>query len=79
LVAEKNDSYLLLPQQYIAMVNMQNKDISVVEDGEVCAICGKRIYIWEHVEHIIPYVNVHKECAKKLKIKTRIVVKKRRK
>jgi hypothetical protein len=56
----------------------ENKDISVYEDDEICVVCGKRIYDWEHIEHIIPYVNVHKECAKKLKHKNRVIVKNRR-
>lgn len=56
----------------------ENKDISVYEEDNVCAICGKRIYEWEHIEHIIPYINVHKDCANKLKHKNRIILKKRR-
>ncbi len=55
----------------------ENKDVSIVKDEMVCVICGKRIYEWEHIEHIIPYVNLHKECAKTLKHKTRIIAKRR--
>ena len=55
----------------------ENKDVSIVKDEMVCIICGKRIYEWEHIEHIIPYVNLHKECAKKLKHKTRVITKRR--
>ena len=55
----------------------ENKDVSIVKDEMVCVICGKRIYEWEHIEHIIPYVNLHKECAKKLKHRTKIIAKRR--
>ena len=55
----------------------ENKDVSIVKDEMICVICGKRIYEWEHIEHIIPYVNLHKECAKKLKHKTRTIIRRR--
>lgn len=55
----------------------ENKDVSVYEKDEICAVCGKRIYEWEHIEHIIPYVNLHKECAKTLKHKRRVITKRR--
>jgi hypothetical protein len=55
----------------------ENKDVSIVKDEMICVICGKRIYEWEHIEHIIPYVNLHKECAKKLKHRTKIIAKRR--
>ncbi len=44
----------------------ENKDVSVYEEDEICFLCGKRIYEWGHTEHIIPYVNLYKEYAKKL-------------
>lgn len=55
----------------------ENKDVSVVVDEMICVICGKRIEEWEHIEHIIPYVNLHKACAKKLKHKTKVIAKRR--
>jgi hypothetical protein len=55
----------------------ENKDVSIVKDEMVCIICGKRIYEWEHIEHIIPYVNLHKECAKTLKHKRHVIAKRR--
>ena len=55
----------------------ENKDVSIVKDEMICVICGKRIYEWEHIEHIIPYVNLHRECAKKLKHRTKIIAKRR--
>ena len=57
---------------------LENKDVSIVKDEMVCVICGKRIYEWEHIEHIIPYVNLHRSCAKKLKHKRSVIFKKRR-
>ncbi|MEM3191456.1 MAG: hypothetical protein QW478_04305 [Candidatus Micrarchaeaceae archaeon] len=55
----------------------ENKDVSIVKDDMICVVYGKRIYEWEHIEHIILYVNIHKECAKKLKHKTKFVAKRR--
>ncbi len=55
----------------------ENKDVSIVKDEMICVICGKRIYEWEHIEHIIPYVNLHKSCAKTLKHKTRVITRRR--
>ena len=55
----------------------ENKDVTIVKDEMICVICGKRIYEWEHIEHIIPYVNLHKECAKKLKHRTRVIIRRR--
>ena len=55
----------------------KNKDVSIVEDDMICAVCGKHIEEWEHIEHIIPYVNIHKECGKKLKHKTMVIAKRR--
>lgn len=56
---------------------MRNKDLIVVDeiDAGICVICGKKIYEWEHVEHIIPYINVHKECGKSIKIRRKLKVK----
>ena len=55
----------------------ENKDVSIVKDEMICVICGKRIYEWEHIEHIIPYVNLHRECAKTLKHKRRVIARRR--
>jgi hypothetical protein len=55
-----------------------NRDVVITEEEDVCVVCGKRIYEWEHIEHIIPYANVHKECAKTLKHRSKVIVKHRR-
>lgn len=56
----------------------ENEDTVVFTDEEVCPVCGHVIEKWEHSEHIIPNVKIHKECGKVFKAKRRVRLMRRR-
>lgn len=57
---------------------MQNQDFYFMKK-DVCPVCGRPIYEWEHVEILLPSssIKVHKECGVVLKHKRKLMIKRR--
>jgi hypothetical protein len=60
-------------------VRNENVDYAVMKDEDICVVCGKQMYDWEHIVHIIPYISVHKECADHIKNRKRLTKTRRKK